>query len=767
MKAKSFAHSNTFVFLMAFFLGWSVYSLKLVSIIKLLGELEFSFYPILMLIQGASLFISMKVMIRISEKNDKIFYVLSLLAGLSVVYFTSNQTLNSWAQTNFGWLYSCAIFMLSTFIILAIDITTRMVVTSQISLLENPNSSGHACFALEIGVIFGAIVTLAISRFIPANSFITPILMITPFGIGLYCLLILSRKKTVSVNSPRSQKIEDALQIHNKSLKSNIGRYLPLMVGLVAIALICKHLQGFAVFVGLKQWQASSQQSIAEIFSTLAIIQTSLVLLFLVPSFFSRKKSTQWTHGFRFYFLIQAISMFFISLFSYAATLIGTGIIRKIIQRSFLNQLFNILLASIPKSIRFIIKSRSQKYGQSIAYSTLAILSYLSINAVIPFTTVWLIAGLIALSGIAVLYFLIRRLNAFHFRNVEEFATCPFNVYEAITSCYALSNKDAAKYANRIAPLFKQEKIPFILKKSVIHAIGEMKNDSSIELLCDTFYRYPREDVQLQILLALNNFNDQKVDQFFLKVLKNTVYSDTQRGELKASFCDVISKRLPQQTIAMTKQIIDSNPEDIRVTGNAIDVLGGIATRLKSKQIQQYLSQFLAPKYPRRVKINTIKHLYNQNQYRAQIDEIILSVHNSQLLEDQCGAAYLYGILGISKHLDYIEKLNVQTSHRNATVLLSLLRLGQEYVVREIIDLIDEATTQEAMVYINQIYRLTESKLRYKIYFAMIEYYPQHTNAVLQLMRKSQKNFDDDRLVIIEEAERKGIKIAEDLIYPS
>ncbi|TQV72006.1 hypothetical protein FLL45_17715 [Aliikangiella marina] len=767
MKAKSFVDSNFFIFIMAFFLGWCVYSLKLVSIIKLLGELDFSFYPVLMLIQGASLFVSMKIMIRVSEKNDKIFYLIALLAGFAVVYFTSNFTLNSWAQGRYGWAYSCAVFMLSTFIILAIDITTRMIVTSQLSLLENPNSSAHACFALEIGVIFGAVATLTISRFVDPNDWLTPVLMIVPFCIGLYCLLILTRKKSAANESPQSEKIEHALELHKQNLKSNIGRFLPLMVAIVAIALICKQLQGFAVFVGLKQWQASSQQPIAEIFSTLAIIQNTLVLLFLIPSFFSQKKSTQWTHGFRFYFLIQTASMFFISVFSFAATLIGTGILRKIIQRAFLNQLFNLLLASIPKGIRFIIKSRSQKYGQSIAYASLALLSYLAINDYIAFQAVWFITGLIALSGVAVLYFLVRRLNAFHYENIKEFSSCPFNVYEAISSCYALSNKDATQYASRLSPLFEQEKIPFILKKSLLHAIGEMRNENSINFLCDSFYRYPREDVQLQILIALNNFKHKEIDPFFLNVLKNTMYSDTQRGELKSSFCEVIAKRLPQETIKMTQDIIDSNPEDIRITGNAIDVLGSIATRLNSKEICQYLAKFLAPEYPRRIRINTIKHLYHQAQYRQQIDEIILSVHNSTILEDRCGAAYLYGVLGIKQHLNYIEALNKETNNRNATVLLSLLRLDQEYVIREIIDLIDEATTQEAMVYINQIYRLEDARLRYKIYFAMIEYYPQHTNAVLNLMRQSQKNFDEDRLIIIEEAQRKGIQISEDLIYPA
>jgi|GEM_PF-3235495 len=766
MKARSFIQSNLFIFIMAFMLGWCSYSLKLVSIIKLLGELDFSFYPLLMLVQGASFFISMKFMIHVSEKNNRVFYFLSLMTGLLVVFFTSSGPLNNMAQTHFGWAYSCAVFMLSTFIILSIDITTRMLVTDQISLLENPKASSHASFALESGVIFGASLTLGITRTMsPDSEILAPFAMTTPFWISLACLLLVSARVKEVAPAIDNQGIATALDQHTSNLKKNINKYLPFMVALFAIVLICKQLQGFAVFVGLREWQQSSQQSVATLFSILAILQNSLILLFLIPSFFTAGKSTSWSHGFNTYFLFQAASMLFISVYSFTASLIGTGIIRKITQRSFLNQSLNILLASIPQSIRFIIKSRSQKYGQTISFLVLALLSYLAINQYLAFETVWFITALFALSGLVVLYLLMQRLNVFHLNNIKEFCTCPYNVYEAITSCYALSNRDAARFYPQLTPMLQRNDIPPTLKKAIIHAIGEMKNEQSVNYLMDLFPQFPREDIQLQILIALNHFQRLDVDNFFQNVLRDTMYVDTKRGELKVSFSEVISRRMPEPTISLATKVIESTPNDFRVVGNAIDVLGEIAFRLRSRKILDYLSQFLAPHYPRRIRVNAIKHLYHLKKYRPTIDKIIASVHHSDILEDQTGAAYLYGVLGVSDYLPFIHALNEKTQRRHSTVLLSLLRLDQEGVERDIIDLLDEASTEEALVYINQIYRIREDKKRYKIYFALIQYYPDHVSKVLQLMRSSEKNFDNDRQIMVREAERHGIKIADDLIY--
>lgn len=766
MKPQSLRNSNTSVFFLAFFLGWASFSLKLVSIVKLLGELNFELYPLLMLAQGVSLFASLKLMTKVSENNERLFYLISLIAGFIIVVFTNTFEINDWVLSEYGWKYSCIVFILSTLIILAIDVTTRLLVTNKISMLQNPKAASYVTFSGEFGVMVGA----TLSYFINLQqsiypSFVMPFLMSLPFTISLILLFSISGSSLPESGRKLNPKIEKALSEHSISLKAQLKRYLPVLIALVTAVMLCKYFQGFAVILGLKQWQENSNQTITAIFSILAVAQNGLVLLMILPSFFEKGRSTVWSKGFNILFYIQSISMFIITIVPTPATLIGTGVIRKIAQRSFLGQSLNMLFSSIPKSVRFEAKSKSQKYAHTIAFVTLSIVSYLAINELIIYAVVWMLALVSALVGIILVRLLIQRLNRFHVENILEFSRCPFNVYEAISSCYSLANKDAHNYYPKISNIISKKYSRSIFAKALIHTMGEMKNKGAIDYLFNLFAVAKREDVQLEILKALNRFDSLEVDDFMLNVLKKTMYEDTQRGELRTSFCEVISKRLPEASISAATHAIEKNENDSRVVGNAIDILGEIGHSVQTKKVQQYLVKFLSNDYPRRVKLNTIRHLYHLPKHRQKIEQLISELKRSSTLDDQAGAAYLYGALRETGEIEFISELNVQTKRRNATVLLSLIRLGDEGAEIDFIHLLREAESAQALVYVKQLYRVREHAVRYSIYSAILERYPEDISYVLHAMRDSYKNFDRDRQVIIEEAERRGITISDDLLY--
>jgi len=764
--SNSFTQSNAFVFILAFLLGWCTYSLKLVSIIKLLGELDFKFYPLLMLAQGISLFVSMKVLTKASKQNEKLFYILSLITGFLIVFITSTVSFNNWALEQYGWLYSCFIFLLTTFVVLAIDMTTRLLVTSKISMLKNPKAAAVVTFTGEIGVISGALISLGIATSMESlPEFFNPFFMSIPFTLSFFCLLLITKERKVDKLEIENETIKTALQQHNKSLKKSIRSYLPFMIALLTIVMVCKHFQGFAVFIGLKQWQESSMQSIPTIFSTLAIIQNGLILLFIVPSLLGRSKSTNWTRGFNYFFGFQAMSMFFISIYPIAASLIGTGIIRKITQRSYLNKSLNMLIASIPEGVRFEVKGTAQKYAHSLSYLMLAVFSYLAIYEFIPFQAVWILAGVLSLLGLWVLFKLLKRLNTFHLGNIKEFNTCPFNVYEAITSCYALANKDATHYYPDVSHILDQDDTRSIFKKAIIHTIGEMKNQVAISYLMISFWRYQREDIQLEILLSLSKFKGIEIDNFFQQVLKQTMQEDTRRGELRVSLCTTITTRLPQESILLAQEIIEKYPDDERIIGNAIDVLGDIASRKYSKTIYKYLAKFLQPTYSRRIRINTIKHIYRISTYRKQIHQIIVELQQTDVLEDKTGSVYLCGILGIADYLPFINDLNQATMKMHSTVLLTMLRLEQEGAEVDFLKLLLNANQKDSQRFIKQLHRVEDDNLRYLIYNILLTSYPDRVSDVLYMMRDSFKNFDQDRQIIVEEAERMAVKISDDLLY--
>ena len=766
MKPHSLISSNASVYFLAFFLGWASYSLKLVSIIKLLGELDFKLYPLLMLAQGVSLFVSLKLMNSVSERNEKLFYFISLFLGFLVVFLTNSIDFNDWAKAKIGWQYSFIIFIVSTFIILAIDITTRLLVTSKISMLENPKAASIVTFFGEVGVLFGASLSLWLAQTLASfPSLLVSFLTSMPFTISLVFLFLLASDESSAKTRHNDQRIDLALEQHAFSLKSQLKYYLPVLIGLVSAVMLCKYIQGFAVILGLKQFQESGEQSIATLFSLLALAQNGLILLLILPSFLIKGRSTLWSRGFKKLFYIQAISMLFISIIPSPAALVGTGLLRKIVHRSFLGNSLNMLISSIPKTVRFEAKSKSQKYAHSISFLTLSVVSYFSINEMISFRVVWLLGILAALAGLYFVFLLLKRLNRFHVENILEFARCPFNVYEAISSCYSLANKDAASYYPKISGVISKEHSRSIFAKALIHTMGEMKNESAVDYLINLFRIAKREDVQLEILKALNRFDGLKVDDFMLNVLKQTMYEDIQRGELRTTFCEVISKRLPKPSISAATRAIEEHKNDNRIIGNAVDILGVIGRRLQTKKIQVYISKYLSSRYPRRTRLNAIIHLYHLPKYRARIKKIIKKLMESALEEDKAGAAYLFGVLQIDEHIEFIRELNVEARRRNSTVLLSLIRLGEEGADIDFIHLLREASQEQYLAYIKQLYRVKEDKVRYSVYMAILERYPEDVSHILHAMRDSYKNFDRDRQMIIEEADRRGIEISDDLMY--
>jgi len=728
MKPHSTINSNLSVYLLSFFLGWASYSLKLVSIVKLLAELDFGLYPLLMLAQGISLFGSLKLMNKISEQKERIFYFIALISGLVVVFVTNTVEVNDWAKREFGWIYSFFIFMLSTFIILAIDITTRLLVTSKISMLENPKAASYVTFFGEFGVMIGAGLSLWFAQALMLlPSIVSPVVMSIPFAVSLIFLFAMVTQAHSDQSHHTDPKIDQALQLHSQSLRKHLKLYLPVLVGLISVLMLCKYFQGFAVVLGLKQWQESSSESIVTIFSLLAMAQNGLILLMVVPFFFVKGRSTVWSKGFKVLFYVQTFSMLLITIVPSPAALLGTGVLRKIIHRSLVGKSLNMLIASIPESIRFEAKSKSQKYGHSISFISLSLISYLAIYEIIPYSVVWLMGAAFAILGLYLIRLLLKKLNRFHVENILEFSRCPFNVYEAISSCYSLANKDAVNYYPLISNVISKKYSRSIFAKALIHTMGEMKNEAAINYLFDLFQIAKREDVQLEILKALNRFESLEVDNFMLNVLTKTMHEDTQRGELRTSFCEVISKRLPEPSISIATQAIEKNPEDTRIVGNAIDILGEIGQTSQTKKIRR------------------------------------LQLLLDGLCRNFCN--YLYGVSNATEHIEFIRQLNISSNRRNSTVLLSLIRLGEDGAEIDFIRLLREASTEQALIYIKQLYRVREAKVRYSVYSAILDKYPEDVSHILHAMRDSYKNFDKDRRVIIEEAQRRGIEISDDLLY--
>ena len=109
--------------------------------------------------------------------------------------------------------------------------------------------------------------------------------------------------------------------------------------------------------------------------------------------------------------------------------------------------------------------------------------------------------------------------------------------------------------------------------------------------------------------------------------------------------------------------------------------------------------------------------------------------------------------------------LNAATLSMHSTVLLTMLRLEQENAELNFLNLLLNANSEDSQRFIKQLHRIADEKQRYLIYYTLLETYPDRVSDVLYMMRDSYKNFDKDRQMITEEAERLSIKISDDLLY--
>jgi len=135
------------------------------------------------------------------------------------------------------------------------------------------------------------------------------------------------------------------------------------------------------------------------------------------------------------------------------------------------------------------------------------------------------------------------------------------------------------------------------------------------------------------------------------------------------------------------------------------------------------------------------------------------------VLEDKTGSAYLCGILGIKDYLAFVEQLNQATMKMHSTVLLTLLRLEQEGAEHNFLKLLLNANKKDSQRFIKQLHRVEEDQQRYLVYNTLLTEYPDRVSDVVYMMRDSYKNFDQDRQIIIEEAERMAVKVSDDLLY--
>ncbi len=730
-------------FSLSFLGGFCIYILKLASVVKVLDDLGMQFYPWLMLIQGFSIYGAIKYSEKFSSRNHFEFCSMIFVAGLVIVGLGNIPEIQPSIYPQF---FSIGLFLASSILLSLLEVNLNDIIFSQISLLKNPRIATSLALFEETGALVGASLTFFGGSL--AHSKSNLIISLIPFVLS--SLLIISLKKKESTKAEGSQKSRSTDEV---SLK--LYPFSMMVIGLFTTLLCLKHLQGFTVMVGLNELKGQGGDGLTKIFSQFSMIQTSLIFVVLLTSMWRKSRLPTWSKGINSFFAIQTVSMTALMAIPNPFLYLGTGAMRKIWQHTFLEESMNILNSSLPTEIRIKVRSLMERYGNLVAYSLLSGISYLCINKITPMWTAWIITASLGILGLVMRKRLFSTLTDYQVGNMVR-----TDVYEAVNSCYSLANPEASNHAMAMISLMNQKPKPMLLK-AIIKSLGNMHSEEAIIPLMQIYQTNTREDVQLAAIESLLKFKSHEIDYFLLKSLQKVIEEQTSLGEIRRSIFTAITSRLSDVAIPTLLGILKNNPEDQRIIANVLIVMGEIAVKQNDIALLDKISEYLGPQYTRRVRANALMFLFHHKRYHAKASSIFGTFLASNDEYDRSAVAFLAGELHLKGMMGFVLENSKTQSHHNSTLLMALLKLGYDEATYLCADLILNVPEQR-IVALNQLSAINNNNTRYKVYFEVLEKFPDRINEFLQLLVKSNRDYDDDRCLIHKEAKRLGLEVMED-----
>jgi HEAT repeat protein len=738
-----------------FFLGWSSYSLRLVSILKLLGSESLSIYPQLMIIQGFSLLFSVRIFKAVSRNRSNVFNFLTLFFGCLIVYFGLTFREMEFYQPKYDLFYNGVIFLLSSANLVAFEITGKMMMTRRVSLLRNPKFTQTLVLVMELGVLSATAVNYLNAKY---HLIAHHQLALAPFAIAAPFILYFSFfKKDKYVEAAKAESIP-------KETKLNVWRlpYFKLLLGLVSITLITKCLGDFSLLMGINSLHKSSDMALSGVYSKVIFFQTMLSLSILGITTYRSQGSSSWLKSYKVYYVVQSLSFLSLFILPVPTTMLSAGILRRIGKRGLLEKANAVLDDSIPSSSRFHVKEAYLRYSQAIAFMFLGAFSYAYIHHFFDSRLLWAIAFIAPIAGYKIASRLFKTFSGFHAENVINFHESPSANFQAVESAYALAAPEAKGYQRIFVDVIKRQP-KSILKRALIFALGEMGNEKSINALIQIYHDDDREDSRAHVLQALLKFKSYQVDLFFQKTLVSMITNPSQKGVIQLSLCSIIAKRNSHATIMNTlsaHEKFNSSPE---LLPNIIQVIGFVANSLNDQWLYNFLLQYLKRTYHPKIRQQAIIALYPNRKFRPDAQKAIAFLERSPDAEERALIANIAQNLELTEYTDYLKNLDRLLMSENSEVLVALSSLGEKEAIGKLIAFITQQDQDSAMAAISQFHSIQNKAGRHILYYELINEYPDLTPLFLERLKHSGRDFNEDLEIIIAEAAKVGLKLTIDL----
>jgi HEAT repeat protein len=289
-----------------------------------------------------------------------------------------------------------------------------------------------------------------------------------------------------------------------------------------------------------------------------------------------------------------------------------------------------------------------------------------------------------------------------------------------------------------------------------------MKSPEVVDDLIEFYHHSAREDIKVETVKALSNYQSHHIDLFLLEILESIVADDAFRTEEKRELFHVIANKIANIAIPTVLKILKVNSENFRIIANSILVLGELAVKTKDETLFYLLSKYLAPIYSRRIRANSTLYLYQHKDFRKYANACISSLLTSGNEYDRNAVAYIAGELKLESLTPFILEASSKIQHQSSTLLIALLKLGYSTAHQILADRIVHDDRNAVVDILKQINMIKDTSSRHAIYYHIFAKYPSKVDHLLEMMSLSEKNFDRDRIALRKEAMKLGIYIKHD-----
>lgn len=750
MNLQKRNYLTTLVYFQSFILGLCIYIISIVSVVKLLNHVSLAFYPLVVFIQGFIVLISTSLLSTLIVKREKIFHQGSLIIGILTVGLSFVQTTNQQLELTL----TSMIFFFSMISVMWIETSMNHMQTTKTSILSNPHVSVEVSLVHELAIIFASVSGIFI-KFFALSNFVRGLIFFTPLILAAILFLIIFK----DIVRPKEE-----IKKGNIKYKDLLAEYpfIPWLILLFIILMSAKNLHAFTQMLGMKAMSTLEGSPISKIFSKISIIQSTMIILFLLMVRIVGEKSSSWIKGVRYFLGGQIILMASMSFFPGPIILTGSGALRKLLHRSVLNNSISLLFSSIPSIHRLLISNLTTNLATMVSFFVVALFSLAHLVFHVPLAPMLFIITLLICLSFLVTKKLLLELNSFNVKYITKFHKANVSMNDATNACLALSNPQAREHFAALSILLWWRPRP-ALTKAIIYSLGKMHVEENIKTLIDCFNKFDSVNVQKQTALALSEYKTPLVKHFLLSTCFSLVLAE---GNLKKSLICTIVKILPHEMLALLNTQLLSKNLQPRFIPKILEALSCFTCKNCIKKIIFITLPFLDCNFNIDIQLAACSVLYPIKQYRKKIYDCLTKYMAPSFESDYIKICNFIGNMEIYEYKNFVINAKDHIQPKNySEYLVCLISLGIPFSYKLFLDELFDSfggMKMDAIAHIKKFYRVKNSIYRYQFYSLIVNQYPSRIEKLLDILALSDMDFDEDRNLIIKQSIASGFDLVDD-----